>query len=184
MKASTPCENSIKWTENCRLEDGTLVCIRPIRPDDAPRLQESFKLLSPQSIYMRFHEAFSELSDCQAEYFANVDYKRRMAFVGTIQQDGTEELIGVARYDLLEHSTEEVAECAVVVRDDYQGLGLGMILMSQLVLYARQQGVTYFIGTVHMGNKRVMNFVKRSKLPYTREMVEPGVWEIRIRLLE
>ncbi len=69
-------ENSI---ERAILRDGTQILVRPIRPDDAPRLQHGFTHLSPESIYLRFLETFKGLSDQQAENFATVDYQDRMA---------------------------------------------------------------------------------------------------------
>lgn len=169
-----------EWVSEVRLEDGTLVKIRPILPDDAPRLQEGFKMLTPESIYMRFLESFRELSDEQAHYFANVDYDSRMALVGTITQDRDEQVIGVARYDLLGSDTSCRAESAVIVADPYQGLGLGTILMIRLIEYARANGVTCFLGTIHNANTRIMSFIKKGGYPYERTMVEPGVWEVRV----
>ena len=175
-----PEENAypLNWIENARIEDGTLVEIRPIRSEDAPRLQEAFKLLSPQSIYMRFLEVFFEMSDEQAAYFASVDYTDRMALIATIQQGGKEQIVGVARYDQTGQKKPGAAECAVIVRDDYQGLGLGKRLMRRLIEYARQHGVERLIGTVLMGNNRMLSFIRESGLPYERELLEPGVWQV------
>lgn len=182
MNTTTAQDYPEKWVEAAHLEDGTLVCIRPIRPDDAPRLQETFKLLSRQTVYLRFLETFKELTDEQAQKFANVDYLHRMAFVGTIQQSGVEHIIGVARYDTHSRDHCHEAECAVVVRDDYQGLGLGRLLMTRLVQYAQQHDVHTFIGTILMYNAKVMNFIRGSGLPYERDMIEPGVWDVRVSL--
>jgi len=168
-----------EWVSEAQLEDGTRVQIRPILPEDAPRLQEGFKMLTPESIYMRFLESFRELSDEQARYFANVDYDSRMAFVGTIMQDGEERVVGVARYDLV-GDPSCMAESAVIVADPYQGMGLGTILMIRLIDYARANGVTCFLGTIHNANTRIMSFIKKGGYPYERVMVEPGVWEVRV----
>jgi len=57
--------------------------LRPIRPDDAPRLQEGFSRLTPQTIYMRFPPGAKELTDQQARELAEVDYYKRMASLVT-----------------------------------------------------------------------------------------------------
>ena len=168
------------WERPVVLENGTSVTIRPIRGEDAPGLQAAFRKLTPESIYMRFLEVFRELSDEQAFYFANVDYRDRMAFVGTVEESGQESIVGVARYDLHVGTAPASAESAVIVRDDFQGLGLGKRLMLELVLYARQQGVQYLTGTIHSTNNKIFNFIKSSTLPYEREMTEPGVWAVRV----
>ena len=172
-----------KAKEIVTIKDGSQVLLRPIVPEDAPLLQEGFKRLSPQSIYYRFLETARELSDAQARTLANVDYQKRMALVGTIQEDGHERIIVVARYALVEDPAEpDLAEAAIVVRDDYQQRGLGKIAMHRLAHYAQQHGVTAFLATIHTSNLPILRFIQHSGLTYQRKMLEPGVWEIRIRL--
>jgi acetyltransferase len=171
-----------QYIEQITLNDGTLVTLRPIRPDDAPRLQVTFSRLSPETIYLRFLQTFNQLSDEQARKFANIDYQEQMALVGSIQEEEEERLIGVARYALLSDHEPGLAEAAVVVRDDYQNRGLGKIILDRLVRYAREHGVSAFLATVQVSNARIVHFIKRSGLPFERKMLEPGVWEIRIQL--
>ena len=77
-----PDEGHLIPTENIKLLDGRLVTLRPIRPEDAPLLQEGFARLSAQSIYLRFLKTATGLSDTQARQLATVDYIDRMALVG------------------------------------------------------------------------------------------------------
>jgi acetyltransferase len=174
---------TLSETESIKLLDGRRVTLRPIRPDDAPRLQEGFARLSSQSIYMRFLKTANALSDEQARQFATVDYLDRMALVGAvIEEDGAEHLVAVARYGAIAGDEVGLAEAAIVVRDDYQGLGLGKILMKRLLQYGRHHGVHKLIATVHSSNARVLRFITKSGLPFEKKMLEPGVWEYRIRL--
>jgi acetyltransferase len=172
-----------EYIEDVTLEDGSIVTIRPIRPDDAPRLQEGFKRLSPETIYLRFLEAYKEMTDEQAHQYANVDYHQRMALVGCVQEDGEERLVVVARYALIE-GDPGAAEAAIVVRDDYQRRGLGTIAMTQLARYARNHDVDNFYGTILMSNFGIMRFIKRSGLKFERKILEPGTWEVRVWLVE
>ena len=172
----------VNYIQTIELKDGTPVTIRPIRPDDAPLLQTAFNRLSPETIYLRFLKSFKVLSDEQAAHFATVDYQDRMAFVGTIIEDDTASLIAVARYDLRIDEESGSAESAIVVRDDFQNRGLGTVIMLRLIQYASDHGVKTFIATAHVSNTRIMGFIKRSGLPYSRTFLEPGVWEIRVEL--
>ncbi len=164
------------------LKDGSQVTLRAIRPDDAPRLQQAFSQLTPHTIYMRFLQAAKELTDQQARELAEVDYQQRMAIVGYILEGGQERLVAVARYGMLEREQPGLAEAAIVVRDDYQGRGLGKIAMQRLVRYAAEHGVRGLVATVHANNGPVLSFIRNSGLPFKKKMIEPAIWEIIIPL--
>jgi acetyltransferase len=167
-----------------KLLDGRQIKLRPICPEDAPLLQEGFAQLSPQSIYMRFLQAVTGLSDEQANHFATVDYLDRMALVGTADVNGKEWVVAVARYNTIEGDEPGLAEAAIIVGDNYQGVGLGKILMERLLQYGRQHGVRTLVATVHSSNARILHFIIKSGLPFEKKMLEPGVWEYRIQLEE
>jgi len=169
------------YIEEITLKDGTRVTLRPIRPDDAARLQQGFRMLTPQTIYLRFLDFAKELSDKQACFLAEVDYQQRMALVGVIQEEGEERLAAVARYDMLPDRLG-LAEAAIVVRDDYQNRGLGTQIMLKLIQYACAHGVQAFIATIHNSNLDIMRFIRKSGLPFKKELLEPGIWEVRIDL--
>jgi acetyltransferase len=168
--------------EMITLLDGRQVTLRPIRPEDAPLLQEGFARLSPQSIYMRFLKTATGLSDNQARQLATVDYTERMALVGSVIEDGCEHLVAVARYSTIDGDEPGLAEAAIIVRDDYQGVGLGKVLMKRLLQYGRKHGVRKLVATVHSSNARILRFITKSGLPFEKNLLEPGVWEYRIWL--
>ena len=171
-----------EYIEEVTLRDGSQVLLRPIRPDDAARLQHGFSHLSAQSIYLRFLETAKELTDEQAKAYATVDYQSRMAMVGCIQEDGIEHFVVSARYAAIGPQEPGVVEAAIVVRDDYQSRGLGTIIMDRLARYAARHGVATILATVHVSNSRIVKFIQRSGLAFDRKMLEPGIWEIRIHL--
>lgn len=161
------------------LKDGTQVVIRPIRPEDAEHLQDTFDHLSMETIYLRFLSFKKELPDEEARYLATVDYDKRMAFVGVCQKDGRDIVIGVARYALLDIKHPKIAESAVVVQDEYQGRGLGTQLLRRLVLYAHARGIRRLRGNLQVGNNRMLDLVKHSGLPYKTHFVD-GIWQVDI----
>jgi len=163
------------------LTDGTPIIIRPIRPDDAEDLQDSFQRLSMQSIYLRFLSFKKELTDEEARYLATLDYTTRMAFVATCKENGKEIVVGVARYALIDTGHPEIAEAAVVVDDKYQGRGIGKLLLWRLVRYARAKGIHSLRGNLQIGNDRMLDLVRRSGLPHQQRYVD-GIWEVTIDL--
>lgn len=167
--------------EPASLKDGTQVVIRPIRPDDADDLQNTFMRLSAESIYLRFLSVKKELSDEEARYLATVDYTSRMAFVATCMENGQEIVVGVSRYAMEEPGNPEVAETAVIVGDEFQGRGIGKLLLWRLVNYARAKGIHFLCGNLQIGNNRMLDLVKRSGLPHQTHYVD-GIWEVTIDL--
>jgi acetyltransferase len=75
-----------------------------------------------------------------------------------------------------------IAECAIVVLDEYQGRGLGKHLMRSLILYARNHGVSTLRATVHATNQPILRFIQSYGLTFTRKVLEPGVLELQIHL--
>ena len=163
------------------LKDGTRVVIRPILPEDADDLQATFKRLSVESIYLRFHSFKKELPDQEAHDLATLDYTTRMAFVAICYENGQELVVGVARYALLDLAKPDMAESAVVVADEYQNRGIGKLLLRRLVTYARAKGIGQLRGNLQVGNTRMLDLVRRSGLPNKTRYVE-GIWEATIDL--
>ncbi len=171
----------VEKPEPVTLRDGTTVTIRPIRSDDARRLQALFHRLSPESIALRFLGQPKELPYEQARQLANVDYQKQMALVATREQGGEEHIIAVARYAVDPAADPDLAEAAIVVEDKYQKQGLGTFLLTRLVAYAQAHGIRAFRATIRQDNAQIMRFVRRSGLPADSKL-EAGVWEIVVKL--
>jgi acetyltransferase len=168
-------------SEAFTLRGGTTVTVRPIRPDDAPRLQSLFDRLSPQSIYLRFLGPRRTLTRERAERLANVDYQTRMALVASLEEGGRETIIAVARYAAFAGGDPDVVEASIVVEDRFQRQGLGGHMLERLAAYAQSHGIRAFVAAIHRRNTHVLRFVKRSSYPSKRRM-RSGVWEVEVLL--
>jgi len=162
------------------LRDGTQAIIRPIRTEDAPRLQSLFDRLSRESVYYRFLELRKELTSQEARRLAELDYDEQMALVASCEEC-EEELIGVARYAVIPRSQPREAEAAIVVEDRYQNRGLGAILLERLTAYAVAHGIDAFVATIRNDNRRVLRLVERSGLPAEFKL-EAGTLTLRVGL--
>jgi GNAT superfamily N-acetyltransferase len=124
------------WHETLR--DGTRVLIRPIAKDDAALERTFLERLSPQSLRYRFLGQMNFSND-MIRRLTDIDYRREMAFVALRHEAGEKREIGVSRFCVSDDSTS--CECAVVVADEWQGRGLGHLLMRHLIEVARQRGI-------------------------------------------
>ncbi len=142
-----------------KMPRGTEVVIRPIRPEDEPLIEEHHAQLSEESIRMRFFSMVKELSRDRLIRLCHLDYAREMALVAVRKNDeGKTEIIGVSRYYM--NPQTRAAEFSVVVRDDFQGAGLGYHLMELLIAVARERGVVQLSGGVLKENSKMMELAE------------------------
>jgi GNAT superfamily N-acetyltransferase len=126
------------------LDDGTRVLIRPIRSDDKRLLQDGIQHLSPRSRYLRFLHYLEQLTPAELRYLTEIDYQNHFAWVALSLDQPDQIGLGVARY-IRDRARPNHAEAAVAVIDDYQGRGLGRLLLSKLANSARENGIDAFI---------------------------------------
>ncbi|MBL8544436.1 MAG: bifunctional acetate--CoA ligase family protein/GNAT family N-acetyltransferase [Hyphomonadaceae bacterium] len=138
-------------TAQVKLPDGASFRIRAIEPSDANAIMEMARRTKPEHLRLRFHGTLREVSREHAARLTQIDYDREMALVAA-EADGA--LAGVAR--LVIDPDFDVAEYAIIVRSDTQGHGLGRLLLSQLLDYARQRGVERVWGDVLPENTQML----------------------------
>lgn len=120
------------------LRDGSRVRIRRLNRHDAALEHDFIARLSPESTYLRFFGAV-KANDALTRQLTDLDYRRDMAFVALADEDGAEREVGVSRYAMV--ADGKTCECAITIRDDWQGRGLAVILMRLLADVARRRGV-------------------------------------------
>lgn len=143
-----------------RLRDGTRCLIRPIRRDDKQRLVEGLRRLSPRSRFLRFNAAVDRLTSEQLRYLTEIDYEDHMAWVALDEDDPEGPGMGVARYIRLKDEPT-VAEAAVAVLDDYQGRGVGTILLAVLGQSAIDAGIRTFRNYVVATNTSMLELFEQ-----------------------
>ena len=160
------------------LADGTPVVVRPVRPGDRELIRDGFARLSPESRYLRFMTPVSSLSAAQLDYLTKLDFVDHVAWLA-VRADRTDEGLGVARYVRTKEDLH-VAEAAVTVIDDYQGRGLGTLLLALLATVARAAGITMFRAYVLQGNTRMRYLL--DQLGARTTLDSPGVLQMDVDL--
>ena len=165
-----------RWLD---LADGQRVFMRPIRLTDESALREMFYALSEETVYHRFFRFLPAMPHPQLQEWLRVDYQRQMVLVVTTGNEGTEAIVAVGRYDL--DLPSNLAEVAFIVRDDYQGHGLGTHLLESLTDIARENGIAGFTASVLEDNVAMLRLFHHA-FPALESRLAEGTYEIAMRL--
>lgn len=162
------------------LRNGESARIRPIRPDDKPRLERGFARLSDESIRRRFLAPKDHLSRADLAYLTEVDGRDHVALVAVLDS-APGGLAGVGRF-IRDPEHPNQAEFAIVVADDLHGHGLGSALAERLAAEARARGIRRFTATVLADNEAVRRLVARISEGLREGHVANGVGELVVDL--
>jgi GNAT superfamily N-acetyltransferase len=145
-----------------RLSDGRTIWLRLLSRDDGPNLIELYGRLSHESIRRRFFQVRPTCDPSQADELAAVDQIRKVAFAAVPDPSATNTIVAVGRF----HSDgADRAELALLVQDDYQGAGLGRLLLEWLLREARRRRLRVLAGHVLYGNKPILRLLRSTGQP-------------------
>jgi protein lysine acetyltransferase len=125
------------------LRDGTAAGLRPVYPGDQYALVRGEPLFSVKTRYQRFLGAV-HMTPPLARYLAEVDYVDHFAWAAV---DSAEVPVGGASY-VRSASDRALADISFLIEDEFQGRGLGTLLMGALAVAARRNGITRFCADV------------------------------------
>jgi acetyltransferase len=159
---------------------GESFVIRPIRPEDEPKVVNFHAKLSEESVYFRYFRAFQLSQRVQHERLTRmcfVDYDRTIALVTDWENpdSGDEEIVAIGRLTRLPDPQE--AEFAILVRDDFQGRGLGTILLKRLLQFGRDEGINHVNAYMLSSNKGMITVCKQLGFTIKREddLIKAGI---------
>ena len=166
------------YATDALLRDGGSVHIRAVRPSDRPRLLALFQQLSTRSVYFRFFQTKTRLTDEELRYFTELDFRRHVGLVATLWEGEEEHIIAVGRYICPSSDNPPTrAEVAFAVADAHQGRGLGTLLLEHLADIARAQGITEFEADVLGENNQMLQVFATSGFEVQRA-IEGGVLHV------
>jgi GNAT superfamily N-acetyltransferase len=166
------------YSATAMLRDGRKVEIRAQRADDRAALLAAAGRASGQSLFRRFFAAKRDFSEREIAFFLNVDFVSHVALLAEVDEGGQTTIIGGGRYIVVEPGRAEVA---FVVVDDYQGQGIGSLLMHHLAAIARDAGLKELIAEVLPENAAMLKVFEKCGCPIETKR-EPRVVHVSIRL--
>ncbi len=157
-----------EFESEIRSRAGKRLLARPVRPEDAPWMEDFFTALSEKSRtgkLLRRPQGFDEQFVAR---LTQIDYDRDMVLVATTNPEGPGEIVGVARYfgdpDLIE------AELSITVSDEWQGRGVGAALLDLILKAAGKRGFRKAWGLCRPENRNMVSLMDRQGKSQVIEM--------------
>ena len=158
------------WREERTLEDGARIRLRLLRPDDRQRVAEGFSALSPESRYLRCLRARNDLSPAELHFMTDCDGQDHLAIaVLRLDARGNEtDSVGLGRFVRC-MDDPEAAEIALTVMDDWQGRGIGRLLLARLLAAMGERGYREARGVMHPDNDGMRRLIDGAGTDARRE---------------
>jgi len=150
------------YVGNWIARDQSQVTIRPIRPEDEPKMVRFHETLSDRSVYLRYFHHLSLSARVTHERLTRacfIDYNREMALVAETGTAESRDIVAVGRLTR-EHSSAD-AEFALLVSDAWHERGLGTELLRRLVSLARNEGIRRVFGAILLENRTMQEICRQ-----------------------
>ncbi len=164
--------NAATYTATERLRDGRTCEIRALKPSDEADMLAAVGRIGAQSLYRRFMGAKRGFSDKERAFFLNVDFVNHVALVAVVKEGDRASIVAGGRYIV---EKPGMAEVAFAVVDDYQGQGIGAVLLRHLAALAREAGLKEFTAEVLPDNTPMLKVFERSGLKFSSKRSADGI---------
>jgi acyl-CoA hydrolase/GNAT superfamily N-acetyltransferase len=154
---------------------GLSMLLRPVKLSDEHLLKDFFYSLSNDSMYRRFISSRTDMHHDRLQPFVVIDYTREMVILAVLPQEEKELIVGMAQY--LIDDRAHTAEVAFVVRDDYQGRGIGAMLLNYVTYLAKKSGLLGFTAAVLMENSRMLQLFEKAGFNIEKRS-DGGIYEL------
>lgn len=144
-----------QYEEWITIRNNKRVFLRPVRPTDGALISEFVSRLSDVSKYYRFLRRVDTLRPDMIHKLVHLDYKREFALAAVVCEEGANVIIGVCRYSA--SLDPSYGESAIVLRDDWQGNGLGKAMTRRVFAIAELNGISTMIVNLDPQNDIAVN---------------------------
>jgi GNAT superfamily N-acetyltransferase len=141
-------------------QEGCEALFRPLVQADRPTVARLFPSLSARTRFHRFNSLYADLTDKQLTSLFDLDYRERFAWAVEITCDEVTVPVAVGRYARYPDSNQR-ADVAITIRDDWQGRGLGGSLLDTLIITAHHHGFVAFETIVTADNQAMLHLLRQ-----------------------
>lgn len=158
---------------------GQELLLRPIRPEDGPRLAAFYAHASPADLRLRFFTVRREVPHSELARYSQIDYDREMTFIAVPTAPADAAMLGEVRGVCDPDNVR--AEFAIQVAGAQQGRGLGRLLLAKLLAYLRERGTQEVVGECLTENRRLESLARGLGFELSAASQE-GLLELRLKL--
>ena len=141
------------------LRDGSSAFIRPSEPGDHDALREFFHQLSPESKRRRFFSTADPAESLLERQCDSSNPRSQLTLIVSRVVEGASRIIATGSYVARDEASAEVA---FAVDDEFQGKGLGGLLLERLALLAARHGFVRFWALTLLGNQMMLETFRQS----------------------
>jgi acetyltransferase len=155
----------VEYIGKATMKGGEEIILRPIRPEDEPRMVRFHATLSQKTVLQRYHKDLKldeRTAHARLTRICFVDWNREMVLVA--ERKG--ELLAVGRLNRLA-GAHDVAEMALLVSDPCQGKGIGTALIESLKGIARKEGLKMISAAFSRDNDAMKKMLERAGFTFS-----------------
>ena len=142
------------------LKDGTPVRLRPAGELDGPGILSGFEHCSAETRYYRFMSGGYRLTEHRLAELTGADQDHQVVWIALATTEDGPSVVALARFTR-SAGTPDSAEVAFIVVDDFQGRGVGGLLLESLRVAARCIGIRTFVADVFTENLPMKSLLLR-----------------------
>jgi acetyltransferase len=152
----------LEYIKFIKLNDGTSIIFRPIRPEDELSMISFLKQLSKKSIVNRYLKTFRCDELIAKERLIKMcygDYDREITVIAELKKEGKVEILAVGR--LLKGIGKKEGILSLVVKDKWQGKKIGTHLLKHLIDIAAHEKYNYIYAKILVENKIMISLCQK-----------------------
>ncbi|AWB68085.1 hypothetical protein C2869_17385 [Saccharobesus litoralis] len=160
-----------QWQRKIKLPNQQDIIIRPIRAEDEPAHRIFDQHMSNEDRYKRYFGNIPKLDHFALARLTQLDYDQEIAFIATTNTPANPTTLGVVRAQFANDNAtnKSMAEFAIVIQQNFQGLGLSKSLMQLLIDYCQSKQIKTLKGVTMLDNHQMAGLAKSMGFTVTRD---------------
>jgi len=162
----------IQYVTEARLRSGKTAVIRPVRPEDEPRMILFHRELSEETVRQRYFGFLSLEERVAHERLVRIchgDFDREITLVVEIEG----QIAGICRLAKFYGSKE--AELKMVIVDRFQNQGVGAALVQRMVEVGKAEGVSVIVANILKENHSMIRLCEKVGFRLTPDLKNPAL---------